>query len=295
MSLFNISIFYHYPLQVLSFFSLLMALISIWIKKSIWIWGSFGAISLFIAGSCQLMTPIAFLPLFFLILLVWGLQFDVQGFARFLLVSTAFLTGGALFFSLLPGFAPPITLINPPLCINFGRAWVGLILLGAIVPTLSGLGTKDWKTVGGCALMGAIGLFLLLILWKPSLWKPYFSLAFFPWAGLTLFFTVLPEEVLLRGLLQKEFTVWLGSGAKAHAFSVGIAAMIYPLFHLSWAGDLSLLLPTFAIGLTLACLYQVTRMIEASILCHFFVLGIHFCFFQQLSFWHQLPCISFGL
>lgn len=295
MSLFNFSIFYHYPLQVLSFFSLLMALASIWIKKSIWIWGSFGLISLFLAGSCHLMEPIAFLPLFFLILLVGGLHFEVQGFARFLLVSTAFLTGGALFFSLLPGFIPPIAISIPPLCINYGRACVGLILIGTIISTLPGRGSKDWKIVWSCSLMGAVGLLLLLFLWKPSLWKPYFSLSYFPWAGLSLFFTILPEEALLRGLLQKECTTWLGNGTKAQVLSVSISTMLYPLFHLSWAGDLSLLLPTIAIGITLACLYQITRMIEASILCHFFVLSIHFCFFETLPFWHQLPCVSFGL
>lgn len=294
MSLLNFSIFYHYPLQVLSFFSLLMALISIWIKKSVWIWGSFGVISLIIASNCGMIKPIALLPLFFLTLLVWGLQFDVQGFARFLLVSTAFLTGGALFFSLLPGFISPIAITHPSLCINYGRACVGIILLGTLISTLSTKRSKDWKTVWGCAITSAIGFFLLLLLWETSFWKPYFSLTFFPWAGLVLFFSILPEEALLRGLLQKEITAWLGTGVKAHVFSVGIVTMIYPLFHLSWAGDLSLLLPTFATGLTFACLYQITKMIEVSILCHFLLLSIQFCFFGHFPLWHQLPCMSLG-
>ncbi len=295
MSLFNFSIFYHYPFQVLSFFSLLMAVISIWIKKSIWIWGSFGVISLILAGSCYQIKPIAILPLAFLMFLTWGLQYNLQGFARFLIVSTAFLTGGALFFSLLPGFSAPISLSSPPLCIGYARACIGLILTATIGTTLTFRWSKEWNIVCSCSLMSAIGLFLLMILWEPVLWKPYLSLSYFPWAGLALFFTVLPEEVLLRGLLQKECTAWLGGGIKAQVFSIGILTMIYPLFHLSWAENLALLLPTFVIGLTLACLYQITRMIETTILSHFLLLSILFCCFEKLPFWHQLPCVSFGL
>lgn len=242
-----------------------------------------------------MIAPIAFLPLLFLICLVWGLQFEMQKFARFLLVSTTFLTGVALFFSLLPGFSLPIDLSSPPLCINYGRAYMALIFLGSIVSTLTIQKSQDWKIVFGAAIMGALGIFLLILLWKLSIWTPYFSLAFFPWALFALFFTVIPEEVLLRGLLQKECTAWLGKGIKQQFFSVAITSLLYPLFHLSWAGDFSLFLPTLAIGMTLACLYQITRMIEVSIVCHFLILSMHFCFFEKLSFWHQLPCVGFGL
>lgn len=70
----SISIFYHHPIQTLSFFALMMALCSIRVKKTFRIRGSFGIISLASAFVSDLLDPVAFLPLGFFTLLLFGLQ-----------------------------------------------------------------------------------------------------------------------------------------------------------------------------------------------------------------------------
>ena len=296
MQEFSPSIFYHHPIHVLSFMSLLMALLSLWIRKTLWIWGSFGLISFMGAFASGLLTPIAFLPLAFFVLLIWGLHFDIHGLGRFLLAATTFLLGGALFFHLMPGFLDH-AFLPYPLCLSFSKAFVGLALLGWVVPTLS-LSKGITKPLGppvGLALIGAAVLGSLFFLLNPSLWNFHLSFSFFPWAISTLFFVVIPEEALLRGFLQKELVQWMGGNTKSQICAIAITACIYPLFHLSWASDLSLLFPTFAAGLTYALLYQITKLVETSIACHFLVASIHYLFFGHLPFFGELPCLNFGL
>ncbi len=285
MQAISFSIFYHHPIHILSFFSLLMALLSIWIKKAFWIWGSFGFLSFLGAFASGLLAPIAFLPLTFFILLIWGLQFELRGFSRFLLASTLFLLGGALFFHILPGFLDQ-TFLPYPLCLSYSKTFVGLTLLGWIVPTLniSKTSLKILITPIGVAFIATSFLTTFFFLLYPSLWHFHFSLSFFAWAIANLFFNIIPEEALLRGFLQKELVGWLGGGLKSQICTVAITALIYLLFHLSWVGDLSFLIPTFAVGLTYAILYQATKIIETSIICHFLVGSLHYLFLGPLPF-----------
>ena len=288
----SISIFYHHPIQTLSFFALVMALCSIWIKKTFWIWGSFGIISLASAFVSDLLDPIAFLPLGFFILLLFGLQSKVQGLARFLLASMAFLIGGALFFHLMPGFNDQ-TALPYPLCLNYGKTFVGLALLGWMVPTLPL--SKIGKAPLALALVGTCFLSALFFFLHPALYNFHFSFSFFPWALMTLLFVIIPEEALLRGFLQKELTSWMGGGMKAQVWTVAIMTCLYPLFHLTWIGEMHLLIPTFAAGFTYALLYQMTKMIETPIVSHFLVNGVYFLFFGHLPFFRELPCLNLGL
>jgi membrane protease YdiL (CAAX protease family) len=288
----SISIFYHHPIQTLSFFALVMALCSIWVKKTFWIWGSFGIISLASAFVSDLLDPVAFLPLGFFTLLLLGLQSNVKGLSRFLLASTAFLIGGALFFHIMPGFNDQ-TALPYPLCLNYGKTFVGLALLGWMIPTVPFL--KIGKAPLTLAVVGACFLSALFFFLHPALYNFHFSLSFFPWALMTLLFVILPEEALLRGFLQKEITNWIGGGMKAQVSAVAITTCIYPLFHLTWIGDMNLLIPTCISGFVYALLYQMTKTIETPIVSHFQVSCVYFLFFGHLPFFRELPCMSLGL
>ncbi len=288
----SVSIFYHHPVQALSFFALGMALCSIWIKKTFWIWGSFGLISLIAAFASNLLAPVAFLPLGFFIILLWGLRVDIKGLSRFLLACIAFLLGGALFFHIMPGFFDQ-TSLPYPLCLNYGKTFVGLVLLGWMIPTLSSW--KPFKTPLWIAVFSAVLLSALFFLLTPSESHFHLSFSFFSWAVITLLFVIIPEEALLRGFLQKEITGWVGGGMKAQVTAVAITTFLYPLFHLTWAGDLTLLVPTIAAGFTYAFIYQVTKHVETSIVSHFLVNCTYFLFFGHLPFFSELPCLSLGL
>jgi len=260
-----------HPLISLSFFSLAMGLFSLWIHKSSWIFGSFALISLVMAFTSDLLSWMALIPLSFFSILLASLTLNPQGLARFLIASTLFLIGGALFFHIFPGFFPVQhhCFFSSSFCCNYAKGLVALLLLGWFVPTLKA--KEVFKSAMPMSLVSATLLLILFFIWKMPIWNPFFSLSFFHWALFTLFFIILPEEALLRGLLQKELFQWLGGGVKSHVSCLIIASCIYPLFHLGWEGNFSLLLPTMLAGFTYALLYQISRKIEMSILCHFFI------------------------
>ena len=265
----------HYPIQMLSFFSLAMAFLSIWIKKNPILFGSFGFISISTAFASGLITSIALLPLAFFLLLLFGLKTHIQGLSRFLLASTAFLIGGSLFFHFMPGFLEKES-FESPTCLNYGKAFVGFLLIGYFVQTISG---KELASIFFPAISGTLALIALsLYLKKPTL-EFHFSLSFISWSLTALFFSIIPEEALLRGFLQKELFDWIGGGMKAHLSCIAITSMLYPLFHINWAGNISLLLPTLATGLTLGVLYQVCRKVEVCIGCHFLIRCCSFLLF----------------
>jgi uncharacterized protein len=292
----NLSIFYNHPVQVLSFLALLISIFSVWIRKTVWIWGSFGLISFGSAFASGLLSPISLIPMILFILLVWGLQFNTQGFSRFLLAGTTFLLGSALFLHLMPGFLNQSDLPYP-LCLSYSKAFVGLILLGIAIPTLA-LTTKRTSSLArpiGLTIICTLFLVTLFYLLNPNSEHFQFSFGFFAWGIATLFFTIIPEEALLRGFLQKELIRWMGNDMKFQICAVFITAFVYLLFHLNWASNLSLLLPTFAAGLTYGILYQITKLVETTIICHFLVSSIHCIHFGHLPFFQGLPCLNFGL
>jgi membrane protease YdiL (CAAX protease family) len=196
----------------------------------------------------------------------------VQGFPRFLLGATAFLIAGALFFSLMPGFE--LVGGSPPL--NYGKAFMGFLLLSQTVTTLPGRQLPK-AILPAIYVSVALAIISLILKTPPIEWT--FSLSFFSWAFVTLIFCLTAEEALLRGFLQKELFHWVGGGLKGHISSIAVLSLLYPLFHLHWVGDLSLLAPILLTGIALASLYQYYENVETCIFCHFFIRSIGFIAF----------------
>jgi len=291
----SFSFVYQYPIQFSSLLLLALSLASLWIRKSFWIWGSLLLISLLGAFTSDLFNVTALFPLIFFALLLWGLQLDLKGFSRFLISSMLFLIGAGLFFHLMPGFVDPKGLPYP-LCLNYGKPFIGILLLGWLIPTLSRANfPQNFKRLVAYVLIGTIFLTTIFVVLQPKAIYPNFSFSIFPWAFISLFFFIIPEEALLRGFLQNEIVTWMGGGLKSEISGVIITTLLYPLFHLTWVSDLSLLIPTFAAGFTYAACYQITKLVETSIVCHFLIGCIHFLFFGHLPLSQKLSCVSFGL
>lgn len=81
-----------------------------------------------------------------------------------------------------------------------------------------------------------------------------------------LFSGVIPQEAILRLLLQKEI-FQKNRSAKGAIFATLIASAVYLLFNLDWQQNFDLLLPLFTTGVITAIIYQMTHAIEAPILC----------------------------
>ena len=283
-------VFAQHPIKLLAFFSLAMAFASCWIRKTAWVWGSFLAISLICALESTTISPIGLLPIGFLALLILGLQFPLEGLSRFLLVATAFLISSGFFFHLFPGFinwklfssvtlSPESTPYN--LWLNYDKPFAGFFILFLLLPTLSSC--LEWRAclrsslpfiLGSILLLLWIGMGSHLIAFDPKL--PAYSLF---WIFINLFFAVIPEESLFRGLLQKELFRWLGGGLKAHIGCVLISSIMFTLFHLIWVANLPFLALVFTAGIAYGAIYQYTQKIESAILCHFAVNSAHFFLF----------------
>lgn len=257
---------------------MILALLSLWIKKNLWIWGSLGGLSLLAAFTSGLITSAALIPLIILAAIFFGLQWNMHGLGRYLLVTSGFLISAALFYHILLGFATPIEFLGAD--INYGKLIAALLLLAWLVSTLSDKSERAQflKSALPLALLGALALLTLVLYLKTASWDPKFSLDFFGWSILYLFCTIIPEEALIRGFLQKEIFHLIGGGFKAHVGSIFISGSLLSLFHLSWINTPSNFPLILLAGFLYSTLYQITKNVETSILCRFIVSSIYFLF-----------------
>lgn len=278
------------PIRLLAFFSMMMALASLWIRKTPWLWGSFLFISLLSALDAHVVSFISLLPLGLLAALFYSVRQEISGLGRLLLVGSAFLISSGMFFHFLPGFQNwnlACNVILSPgslpysLWINYDKAFIGLLILVCLLPTLQG--KVEWKQTLRIALpmaCASVGILLFLsVYFGIVVWDPKLPSFFFIWLPINLFFVVIPEEALLRGFIQKELFYWLGGRGWAHVGCVLISSLIFALFHVAWVGNVSFLLIVLAAGILYGSIYQYTQRIESSMMCHFAVNVCHLIFF----------------
>ncbi len=267
-----------------------MALCSLWIKKSTWLWGSFFAIALLLAMQTHVAEPVALLPIGIVMGAFWILKHPIGGMLRLLVFSVAVLFSGALFLHFLPGFSnwnmANSVVLSPGAVpynfwINFDKPLPALFILAWTLPLIQN--KEGWKKMLQVALpLSVLGMILLLFLsyfFGLIAFDPKMPTLFFVWCTVNLFFVTIPEEAFLRGFIQKELFKWFGEGMRGHVGSVCVASLIFSLFHLYWVADYHFLLIVFAAGVIYGTLFQWTKSIEASILCHFLVNVIHMLLF----------------
>lgn len=138
VSSFSHLVFFVDPIKSLAFFSIGMALASLWIRKTAWLWGSFAVISLILAYSSHVIAPLVVIPITLIIVLNWTLTLPVKGLLRLTLFGMLFLIASALCFHFMPGFTNWKIVdgmqISPggltyTLWMNFDKAFVGLLYL----------------------------------------------------------------------------------------------------------------------------------------------------------------------
>lgn len=258
----------------LSLFTLFSALISLWIKKTPWIWGTCLLISVAAALSSKEMQWQALIPFAILTVLCCILYWDIQGLARLVIVSLIILLSGAVFTGLLSGFPTPFLISNAQ--VNYGKILIGVLLLGGPVTILNN--RFEWiqslKLSLPLSIVGASLLFVLTLSLNFLIFKSICT-SFPLWTLFYLLGNIIPEEALLRGFIQKELFQKMGGKIAAHIFSVLLTSIIFCLFHTTWITNLSFLIVTFVSSIIYGIIFQITRQVESCILCRWMTASLY--------------------
>lgn len=184
-----------------------------------------------------------------------------------------------------PGFTNPVLLskvtLSPgaapyTLYLNFDKTVAGVLILGLCYAGLLA-GREAWarmlRQAAPVALVNiAVVVGLALALGYVHI-DPKWTVLFWPWAVVNLFFTCVAEEAFFRGLIQRQINERFTFRYKA-VVAVGVSAVLFGLAHA--AGGPAYVLLSIVAGLGYALAFQLTRRIEASILAHFSLNAVHF-------------------
>lgn len=289
---FSHSLLWQQPIATLSFFALIMSFVSLWIKRTGWLWGAFLVIAMTLAFEARILIFPALLPIFALFTAHFLLKHPtVQGPLRFSLILLVVAISLGLWFHLFPGFnnwkivdqevlsprAVPCTL-----WLNFDKPLIGLFILAWSLPLLRS--KTDWLRVARRTLplsVLGIGCIMFLAIYGDIVrWDPKVPTIFIVWTIENLVLVCMPEEAFYRGFVQEELFKWLGKKMRwANIGAVVLTALFFMLLHLNWVKSIPFLTLVFATGIIYGAIYQYTRAIESSIFCHFMLNWIHFIFF----------------
>jgi len=275
----------------LAYFALMMTIISFWVKRSPWIWGSFLIFALILGYFAKLVEPIALIPIGSLLILHTLLKGDIRGLARFILVILAVAVSLGLWFRLWPGFQGWQILDNVKisedgapfnLYIHFSKPFIGIFVLACGLPLV-----KSWREFGNILklslplIIGGIAIMILLSLYSGLIrFDPKFPPSFWFFAIRNLVIVSVIEEAFMRGFIQNEFFRWFGGkGAIANTSCVLVTAFLFAALHYAWVPSIPFLGLVFVAVIIYGSIYQYTKSIEASILCHWLFNITHFLFF----------------
>lgn len=270
--------------SALAYFSLAMTILSLWVKRSPWIWGAFLILAFALGSLAKIVEPIALAPIGGLLVLHTLIKGDVKGLARFVLVSVAIAVSIGLMLHYFPGFHNWKVAQN--LWINFDKPFIGIFVLALGFPLLKN--TREFGSMlkvaiplalAGILLMAMLGIYSGLIQWDPKLPKLLWI-----FAPVNLIFVSIIEEAFWRGFVQNELQRAFGgkSGLSALAAilvtSLGFAAM-----HYFWAPNFPFLALVFVASVIYGSVYTFTKALEASILTHWLFNLTHFLLFTYSS------------
>lgn len=261
-------------IKYLSLFCLVMTFATLWIRRSIVLWGSFLVLALSLAIYSGQAQPFSLLVVAILFVLFWILKNPIAGIKRHVLTLIALAIGAGLNYHWIPGFASQHPHIDKPL--------MGLFPLTFLLPLCQT--RQDWIKMGlKTAMPVVVGIFGLATLalatgvveWQVKI-LPHFLLRLV----FNLFLTVIPEEAFFRGFLQKEISQQIGKGIIGKAAGIVAASALFTLCHLAWTSSPAMLALVFVAGALYGLIYELSGYLEGSIICHFAVNLLHMIFFS---------------
>lgn len=281
-----------HPLHLLTFFSLMMSFLSLWIRRTGWLWGSFLAIAVILALQAGVITPPAFIPIATLFVVHRSLKLTLKPWTRLTLIMIAIAISIGLWFHIFPGFhnwqlasgevlSPGAVPYN--FWLNFDKPFIGIFILAWSLPLIN-TRTQLFQVAKKAIPLSLIGIALMML---PAIaggvvkWDPKIGALFFIWTVENLLLVAVPEEAFCRGFVQEEIFKGLGkSGVRANVGAVLLTALLFVLLHLGFVRSVPFLSLVFLAGIIYGSIYQYTKAIESSIFCHFMLNWIHFVFFS---------------
>lgn len=263
----------------LPFLCLGLAILSLWVYRSPWLWGGFLALALILAIDKDVANPFVLIPIGTLFLIHLLLKKNFLGYERLFLIAVAIAISTCLSFHWIPGFHN--WHISGRLWINFDVPFIGFFILALQLPLIKSKG--EWRRVAlktvPLTILG-IGLMAILAVYTGAT-TLHFKCPTHPFIRLlsNLFFVAISEEAYFRGFIQEEIYKYCGKGAKGSMIAVIATSIIFALYHLKWTSSLPILIFTGIAGLLYGSIYQYTKAIESSIFCHFALNFVHMFFF----------------
>ncbi len=263
-------------LASMSFFSLIMGILSFWVKRSPWIWGAFFLISICLAFSAHLITAFSIVIIISLLVLHGVLKADVKGLMRFLLVAATALISFFIYLHKISDFTSiDLTLFDHSLIYRLDFPFIGLFVLAWSFPLIAFKSSLKEVSLQILPLTIVTVIFLIVVGQNLEVisWKPHWNEGLIFWSISTLFLFIIPLEAFLRGFLQEEIFSFFGrKGLIAHTLCIVLTAAIFTLVNLFITRDSSMLMLLFVSSLCYGIIYQYLEVIESVIFCHFIFL-----------------------
>lgn len=274
-------------MQILAYVSygfLLASLLSLWVKKNPWIWGSLLVISLGIGlqknvVDLPVLVLIAVLVLTF-ILLTKELN---QLWRLFLVMLAAILSAGLIthyikgFYEYNWGTQHQNVFFLPRITLHYENPLLAICILGIYLDTLETW--EQWKVFVKKSIVWALLAVVLfgvyIYFFKPVSWNPTFTLIAPKWLVYQLFFIIIPQEAFFRGFIQKEIESGLMNSFSS-VLAVLISALLSTSLFFLYGFSLQNAVFLFFLNLLYGTIYAITHIIESSIFLHFILACVLF-------------------
>lgn len=278
--------------SALAFFALSMTVLSMWVKRSPWIWGPFLTLAFILGYMAKIVMPVALVPIGGLLIVHTILKGDIRGLARLALFGIATALSVGLIFGFFSGFVSWPILKNViltkdaapfSLYMNFNKPFIGIAVLATGFPLLSDFRgfIRAFKDSLPLILAGVIALIILAFFLDLVRFELKFPPVFLFFVVNNLIFVSIIEEAFWRGFFQKE--CYRSLGAKGPVANIGcilITALCFAGVHGFWISSFPFIFFVFISGIVYGMVYQYTKVLEISILTHWFFNVIHFTFFS---------------
>jgi membrane protease YdiL (CAAX protease family) len=284
-----LSFFVHHPLVTASFTFMILAILSMWILRHLYIWGPLLAISYVLASFAGMVSHVALIPITILFVCHYGISFNLSGWLRFSLVMVAAVVSFGLNWHLVVGFKNPLIINNLQLSsdaiplrwyLNFDKPFTGLFVLGLYLPLIKNnirflkvaIMALGWTLLSVFVLLGW-SYYAGMIAWDIK-WFAFFPLFLI----LNFFLVVIPEEAFYRGFLQREITLQLKNRA-AGLLAILVVSLLFAASHILFVPSFNFFIAALLASFAYGGIFLLTDAIESSIITHFLINMFHLLFF----------------
>ncbi len=287
-------IFWQEPLNTLCFFAFAMAFLSLWIRKTAWLWGAFLAISYILALQAGIASFVTLFPLVILMMCHYFLNSTSQPRIRIFLFGVATAISFLLLFHLFPGFhnwrIASSEILSPgarpySLWLNYDKPFIGFFALAFGLPLINSR-ARLWHVMRTAIPLSIVGIAIMMALSLKSgmiRWDPKIPTLLLPWIIDNLIFVSMAEEGFFRGFIQKGLYQYLGSNRLAGIVAIILTSLLFAALHYFWVPHIPFLALVFIASAIYGTIYQITKSIESSICAHFLLNLTHLLLFTYPS------------